>query len=73
MVSGFFGQKIDSIFFSFTHLISNTTSIVVHTSSTGGTRNTAYLFEQQKPKKKHKRRKLTQASKANKLIYKDRK
>ena len=42
-------------------------------SSTGGTRNTAYLFEQQKPKKKHKRRKLTQASKANKLIYKDRK
>ena len=42
-------------------------------SPTGGTRNTAYLFEQQKPKKKHKRRKLTQASKANKLIYEDRK
>ena len=49
--------------------------IVAHT--TGGTRNTAYLFEQQKTKKNpvlcDKRRKLTQASKAKKLIYKDRK
>ncbi len=45
--------------------------------TTGGTRNTAYLFEQQKTKKNpalgDKIQKLTQASKANKLIYKDRK
>ena len=51
-------------------------------ASTGGTRNTAYLFEQQKTKKIpvvlvllrcDKRRKLTQASKAKKIMYKDRK
>ena len=44
--------------------------IVAHT--TGGTRNTAYLFEQQKTKKNpvgDKRRKLTPASNAKKLIY----